>query len=163
MWIVFAMASFGLGYAIFASVRRNDPAAGFPCTSPRVSRPHAGKESSSCSTRDDLKSVTFVSVDELREMLRTSSSLLLLEVHEASNISRTTGVIPGALCISLDRLAELMAWVPPTESVVLYAVGASNDKLIRTLESFSHRRKVSVLRGGSNAWESGAHATVQAA
>jgi len=162
MWVLFVMASFGLGYAIFASVRRNDLAES-TCSSPRVSRPHRGKEMAAYSAQKGLDAITFVSVDELREMLRTPSNLLLLEVHETPNMARTPGLIPGALCISLDRLDDVLAWVPLHERVVLYAIGANNDRLIRTLESFPRRRKVSVLRGGSTAWEPGAHSTVQAA
>ncbi|HTF65934.1 MAG TPA: hypothetical protein VK638_24920 [Edaphobacter sp.] len=162
MWVVFGMAFFGLGYAIFASVRRNDPAASHRIC-PRVSRSRSGEEVSAHPGQKDLKTISSVSATELREILRTSFNLLLLEVCETSDSARASAVIPGALCVSLDRLDKLLTWVPPDERIVLYAIGANNDRLIRMLESFPHPVKVSVLQGGSDAWESGTHANVQAA
>jgi hypothetical protein len=139
------MACVGVGYAIFitarhefAGVRARNGLRAFKSYDVVDTHSHA---------RDvEFKAVTFLSVGELRGMMDVSPGLLILEVHESFTVPRDSSAVPGALCISLYRLRELLAWVPQNEVVILYGIGVSPESLIRFVSAQFYRLKVSILR-----------------
>lgn len=148
MWMLFGFACLGLGYVIVISFRREYS---------QVSGHTGSRLLRSCdfhaaAAGNEFKSVAFLSPPELRCMIDDSPDLLILEVHESFHVPRDSSVIPGALCISLYRLQETLAWVPPNEHVVLYGIGISAENLIRFAAPHSIRIQLAFVRG-LDKWE----------
>jgi len=152
MWILFGLACLGLGYAIVISVHREySMKRGRSQSTAMRSRELDNRRT--CKSGNGFKSVAFLSLHELRCMIEDFPDLLVLEVHESFHAPRESNVLPGALCISLYRLPEVLAWVPPNEHVVLYGIGIYAENLIRFAAPHSRRIQLAFVRGESDAWE----------
>ncbi len=74
-------------------------------------------------------------------------------MHESFEASPEPVALSKALGLSLCRLREVLAWVPPNEHVVLYGVGVPAEKLIRPAPPFVHRMQLTYVRGDSDVGE----------
>jgi hypothetical protein len=152
MWILSGLACLGLGYAIVISLRREYSQERRRAGSHVLPSCEFG-DTHSHAVGNEFKSVAFLSVPELRCTIEDFPDLLVLEVHESFHVPRESSIVPGALCISLYRLREVLDWVPPNEHVVLYGIGLSAENLIRFAAPQSRHIQLAFVRGESEAWD----------
>ncbi len=99
-----------------------------------------------------------ITVDELREMMNKEIAATILDVR-SQLVQSSSGRIPGARAVDMERIVESIAGVPRDGEVIVYCAcpnEASAVKVAQALKQVGFHR-VRPLHGGIDAWIAAGH------
>lgn len=106
-----------------------------------------------CSQQDGNKASTNVSAAKALEMIKSDSSLVLLDVRTPDEFNGNSGHLPGATLIPVQELKERMGELEPLKSRPILVYCRSGSRSSKAVEILAENGfNLFMLDGGIIAW-----------
>jgi hypothetical protein len=143
-WVLFAMPALGLLYTACVIIRDGRSVSGtgpYPLHSPSL-HSTAGMTSDVSSYRE----VRQISTKDLRSLAHKSDDLILVDLRLRSEREPISFHVAHVLFVSSNDLVDLLCWLPPASSVVLYGGTDRCTSAIRVGQGIFGTAPIYVLR-----------------